>query len=377
MSKVAARQLGDGRSVLAGLVWSVGSKGFGLAQARLIARSVKASGFLLRADGRNLALLPAPLLATQSVALGDALCQALGPSWCGVFDLDGKPVYLAANEGCILPDGDQVYSDERGARARLGEEAGLYTEVYAPAAWGVEGAADSGAVLRRIDWTGAKAFAPIATAAKARTRAPLLVGILLLTVGFAGYEVLHARRLKDEQAALAHKPPAPIDPWRPKARPEEAAAACNTVREDLAGVSRQGWALAALSCDIRARSATASLEAFTTDAILPVLGGHYAAQLSADGAFLTITGQLAISPGDRRGEEPSPVAVLGARNWLLAHAAQKAPTWQANGGRVQFEVSQSLPIAAMASGLGRFPTASINRLDYMGGTWRVQGEIYE
>ena len=62
---------------------------------------------------------------------------------------------------------------------------------------------------------------------------------------------------------------------------------------------------------------------------------------------------------------------------LLAQADEKAPTWQANGGRAQFEISQDLPIAALASGLGRFPTASINRLDYTGGTWRVQGEIYD
>jgi hypothetical protein len=61
----------------------------------------------------------------------------------------------------------------------------------------------------------------------------------------------------------------------------------------------------------------------------------------------------------------------------LAHASEKAPTWQANGSRAQFEISQDLPIAGLAFGLGRFPTASINRLDYTGGAWRVQGEIYD
>lgn len=377
MSEVATKLIEDGRSIVAGLVWAVGPQGFGLAQARLTGRAAKASAYLLRADGRNLALLPPPLLASQAIALGDVLCQALGPSWCGVFNLEGKPVYLAANDGCILPDGDQVYSDERPARARLREEGALYTKVYAPAPWCIEGAEDSGAVLRRLDWSQANAFTPLKTASKVSTRAPLLIGVLVLAVGFAGYQIWNVRRIQAEQTALARKPPPPIDPWRLKARPEDAAAACNAVRRDLAGVSRQGWELAALSCDIGARSATASLAAYTTDAILPGLGPRYTTQLSADGAFLTVTGPLAIAPGDRPAERPSQAAVLAAHNYLLAHAGEKAPTWQANAGRAQFELSQDLPIAALANGLGRFATASINRLDYTGGTWRVQGEIYD
>jgi len=377
MSGVATKLLEDGRTVVAGLVWSVGQRGFGLAQARLTARTAKASAFLMRADGRNLALLPAPHLASHAVALGDVLCQALGPSWCGVFNLDGKPVYLAANDGCILPDGDQVYSAEPAARMRLREEAGLYTKVCAPASWGVEGAEDSGAILRGLDWSKATAFTPVAASAKVRTRAPLLVGVLVVAVSSAGYEIWHIRRLKAEQDALARKPPPPVDPWRLKARPQAAAAACMAVRSDLAGVTRQGWALSALSCDIGARSATASLVAFTTQAILPVLGRPYAGQLSADGASLVITGPLALSLDDRAAERPAPAVFLAAHNYLLAHAGDKAPTWQANGGRAQFDISQDLPVAGLASALGRFATASINRLDYSGGTWRVQGEIYD
>ena len=151
MSEVATSRLGDGRNVVAGLTWIVAPRSIGLAQARLTGRTAKASGFLLRAEGRNLAVLPPPLQASQSVALGDVLCQALGPSWCGVFSVDGKPVYLAANEGCIPPDGDQLYPDERAARARLQEEASLYTNVYAPSSWGIEGAEDSDAFLRSVD----------------------------------------------------------------------------------------------------------------------------------------------------------------------------------------------------------------------------------
>jgi hypothetical protein len=378
LSELATQRLEDGRTVVAGLVWSVTPRGVGMAQARLTGRSAKATGFLLRADGRNLALLPAPHLAPQSIALGDVLCQALGPSWCGVFDLDGKPVYLAANDGCILPDGDKVYSDEGKARGRLREEAHLYTKVYAPAAWAIEGAEDSGATLRRLDWSKAIAFTPLAASMKLGAQAPLLAGLLVAAVGFAGYQAWHVQRVKAEQAALARKQPPPVDPWRHKARPGEAAAACMAVRRDLAGVSRQGWELAALSCDIGGRTATASLTAYTTDAILPVLGPPYTAQLSADGASLTITGPLAIAPRDRPTERPSLATALTARNYLFAHAEGKAPTWQANGGRAQFEISQNVPVGALASGLGRFATASINRLDYTtGGTWRVQGDIYD
>lgn len=377
MSGVATKHLEDGRTVVAGLTWIVQPRGIGLAQARLTARTAKASGFLLRADGRNLALLPAPLLAAEAIALGDALCQALGPSWCGVFNLEGKPVYLAANEGCILPDGDQVYSDERAALARLQEEAGLYTRVYAPASWTIEGAEDSGAVLRELPWPKASAFTPVATSAKVRTRAPLLIGLLVAALGFAGYQVWHVRHVKAEQEAMARKPSPPVDPWRLKARPELAAAACLAVRHDLAGVTRRGWDVKALSCDIAGRSATASLVAFTTEAILPRLGPPYAAQLSADGASLTITAPLAIAPGDRPMERPAPAAFLAAHNYLVAHAGEKAPSWQANGGRAQFEISQDLPLTDLAAGIGRFATASINRLDYSGGTWLVQGEIYD
>ncbi len=377
MSAVATRSLEDGRTVVAGLAWSVAPRGIGLAQARLTSRTAKASAFLLRADGRNMALLPAPLQAPQAIALGDVLCEALGPSWCGVFELEGKTIYLAANDGCILPDGDQVYADDRGARARLLEEADLYTKVYAPARWGVDGAEDSGAVLPRLDWSGAQLFTPLANAAKVRTRAPLLVGVLALAAAFTGYELWHVRRVKAEQQALAHKAPPPVDPWRLKRRPEEASAACLAVRQDLAGVGRQGWELAALSCDFGAQSATATLVAYTTSAILPVLRPGYSAQFSADGAALVVTGRLSIASGDRPGERPSPAAVLAAHNFLVDHAGEKAPTWQANAGRAQFELSQTLPIGALAIGLGRFATASINRLDYSGGTWRVQGEIYD
>lgn len=377
MSELATKRLDDGRTVVAGLVWFVTPRGIGIAQARLTGRSAKATAFLLRADGRNLALLPAPHLAPQSIALGDVLCQALGPSWCGVFELEGKPVYLAANDGCILPDGDKVYSDERAARARLREEAHLYTKVCAPAAWAIEGADDSAATLRQLDWSKAIAFTPLATSMKVGAQAPLLAGLLVAAVGFAGYQFWHVQRVKAEQAALARKQPPPVDPWRPKARPGQAAAACMAVRNDLAGVTRQGWALSALSCDIGARTATASLTAFTTDAILPVLGRPYAGQLSADGASLVITGPLTVAPGDRVAERPAPSVFLAAHNYLLAHASEKAPTWQANGGRAQFEISQDVPVGVLASGLGRFATASINRLDYTGGTWRVQGDIYD
>jgi hypothetical protein len=382
LSALATGRLEDGRTIVAGLVWSVTPRGVGVAQARLTGRSAKATAFLLRADGRNLALLPPPHLAPQSIALGDVLCQALGPSWCGVFNLEGqnlkgKLVYLAANDGCILPDGDKVYSDERAARGRLREEAHLYTKVYAPAAWAVEGAEDSDAVLRRLDGSKAIAFTPLAASTKVGAYAPLLAGLLAAAVGFAGYEAWPVQRVKAEQAALARKQPPPVDPWRIKARPGQAAAACMAIRRDLAGVSRQGWELAALSCDIGGRTATASLTAFTTDAVLPVLSPPYTAQLSADGASLTITGPLAIAPSDRPTERPSPAAALAARNYLYAHAEGKAPTWQANGGRAQFEISQNVPVSALASGLGRFATASINRLDYTGGTWRVQGDIYD
>jgi hypothetical protein len=377
LSGLATKLLDDGHTVVAGLTWTVAARGMGMAQARLIARTAKASGFLLRADGRNLAILPPPLLAPQAIALGDMLCQTLGPSWCGVFSVEGKPVYLAANDGCILPDGDQVYSDERAARARLQEEAGLYTRVCAPADWNIPGADDSGAILRGLDWSGATAFIPLATATKVRTRAPLLVGVLVIAAGFAGYQVWHVRQVKAQQAALAKRAPPPIDPWRIKPRPEVAAAACMAVRRDMASVTRQGWELKALSCDIATRTATASLVAFTTDAVLPALGAPYGAALAADGASLTITGPLAIAPGDRPTERPMPPAFLAAHQYLVAHASDKAPTWQANGGRAQFEISQDLPLTDLAAGLGRFPTASINRVDYSGGTWRVQGEIYD
>lgn len=377
MSEGATHLLDDGRTIVAGLVWAVAPQGFGPAQARLTGRPAKASAYLLRAEGRNLALLPSPLVASQAVALGDVLCQTLGPKWCGVFILDDKPVYLAANEGCIPPDGDQVYAAEWPARARLREEGGLYTEVYAPADWNIEGAQDSGAVLERLDWSKAGAFTPLKTASKVNTPPPLLLGALALAVAFAGYEIWHIRHVQAEQAALARKPQRPIDPWRLKARPEAASAACNAVRKDLADVGRQGWELAALSCDIGARTATASLSAYTTAAILPVLGPRYTAQFSPDGAFVNITGPLAIQPRDRPTERPSPAAFLAAHNYLLSVAGEKAPSWQANAGRAQFELSQELPIAALANGLGRFATASINRLDYTGGTWRVQGEIYD
>lgn len=377
MTEVAAKRLEDGRTVVAGLTWIVATRGIGLAHARLTARTAKASGFFLRAEGRNLALLPTPVEASQAIALGDVLCQALGASWCGVFNLDGKPVYLAANENCILPDADQVYADEGAARARLLEEAGLYTKVYAPASWTVAGAEDSGAVLCCLPWPKALAFTPVASPAKVRTRAPLLVGVLAIAMGFAGHQFWHVRKVKAEQAALAKKPPPPVDPWRLKPRPEQAAAACLAVRSALAGVSLQGWEVSALTCDFGVHTATASLTAFTTSAVLPALGPPFTAQLSADGASLLITAPIGAAPGDRFTERPAPAAVLAAHEFLVLSAGEKAPTWQANGGRAQFEISQALPVGDLAAGLGRFPTASINRLDYSGGTWRVQGEIYD
>lgn len=380
MSEVATALLDDGRRVAAGLQWSVAPlKEYGLTQARLIAKTAKAPGFLLRAGRRNLALLAPDLPAADTVALGDALCNLLGESWCGVFLLDGKPVFLAAYNGCIQADGDQVYSSEEAARARLLQEAPLYTgNVYAPASWAIDGSLDSGEVFLSVDWSSATPFEPVKTSTTAiRSKAPLLIGVLVLVGAFAGFELYQARMVAAERAASSKKPAPPVDPWRMKVRPEIAAAACDMARHDLAGVTREGWEVVTLTCDFAARTATATLAGYTTQTVVPRLDGRYSAQMTPDGSGLVITAPLSVMTRDRRDERPTPQVALAAHNYLFAHAGEKPPTWQAASGRAQFEATTAQPIWAFAQDIGRFPTTSINRLEYREGAWLVQGEIYD
>lgn len=379
MTTVARRQP-DGSALVAGLEWDVASVGMGKSEARARARSATASAFLLRTD-RNLGLLkknPVPD-ATRLFSFAAVLAGEGEQGWCGVFEFEGAYVYVAVNEeGSVLPDSDRVFASEQAARERLIAEAPFFSTVYAPRSWAIDGSEDAGARLpTAADWTKGTPLQVIRQR-RVDTKVFYLGAALAVAICVVGFKLWSDHRAAAEQEALASQapPPPPPDPWLQRPSPSAAARACLAVREGLASTHAQGWLIDQLACDVSGGTYTAVLKPYTNynRLPLPALPAPVRLVMRSDGSGIEVTGKAALPPRPRTGARPSLETALAVRNFLYASAKQA--NWQIQGTRDQFSFALPADLDAVATALDAFPTTIINRIEYTGGLWRVQGEVY-
>lgn len=367
--------------VVSGLDWSVAPDGMGRAEARSRARGAGGNAFLLRAGGRNLGSAAIGTKGASKdqrfVSIAAALADCVGVmAWCGVFEFDGKFAFIAtAEDGSIFADGDKLFEREQDAKTRLEQEQALGVAAYAPARWNVEGANDADALFQSVAWNTVEALQPLSTGGGKRPTVVMLAGAALLAGCYAGYtywQNQEAARAADE---LAKAPPPPPNPWVSKAKPARAVAACFQARAMLADLAHNGWALNKLECNSDSRSYTASLNWFSADSVLPKLGAGATLKMKSDGSGIEIAGPLVqpMSPG-RNSERADLRSALGARNLIIAAAG--AVAWQNSGVRSQFSFKFPGNLEEIAGRMNDVPTLSINRMEYSGGTWRVDGEVF-
>ena len=371
-------RLPSGQQVLVGLDWDANPKGYGQTEARMRAKGAKASGFILRGnDGQNLGLVPSAITLPESaISFAAAMADALGANWCGVFHLRDQFVFVAVANGCVLADGDRIYPSESGVRSRFEQELSLYDVLYCPADWGVSGALDSAVAFNDLHWDGAPPIIRIRQAKKV-SRSTVLVSAVAMAALFAGYQGwrIYVERKEAEELARRALPPPPPDPWVSRTRAQDAIDACLAAREVLSNTTRQGWELKALSCEFSGGAkVVGTLAPYTANAIQPFLPTQFTTKLSADGTVMEATTLLKVPPVNRRGERPSPVAVLEARNLLLGQP--KPATWRQSGRQITFDLTTAAPIQIIGEGLQKIPTASVSKIDLTGENWRVQGDIY-
>lgn len=369
--------LPDGTSVAAGLSWDVASNGMGRAEARSRAKAAGANAWLLRGE-HNLGVMSGALPGAGRVcSLAAALADARsGSDWCGVFEFAGRFVFVAVKDGNVLPDSDRLFEAEEAAKARLGAEAELFETVYAPADWEFAGSHDAAAEVAGLDWPRAAALLVDKQRAFSR-RTAVLAAALVISLAGAGVLLWPQEPVPGTPDGASREAVRSLAmPWAQFPTPSASVRACLAVRAGLAAAQAQGWQLNQLSCDPGAKTWTALLRPFTNRSALPEPALVPAPRMSlhSDGGGLEMAGDLAAPIEERTGEQRSLGTALAVRNFTAAVAGQHS--WQAAADRSQFSFEVAANLEALAERLGTHPTTSITRIEFTGGLWRVQGEVY-
>jgi hypothetical protein len=379
---LVVHQIDESTAVLVGVSWDVAEKGMGRAEARARAKSAEANAVLLRASERNIATcqLEGKLQTWRDkrlVPLGSALADAASAdSWCGVFEFEERYVFFAANNRCILPDADAVYKTAAEARVRLDTECELFDAVYAPTTWAYPRGVAPSELLDAVNWQTAAPMTLIEAGASISRTAILLGGAGVLLFAFVGFQYWRNVQIERENAERARQaPPVPVDPWLDKAKPINAYQACQAARAELAEMAHYGWALEKLECDISTRKFDAALTSFTTGARLPPHRPETKLAFKSDGSGLALSGALTPEKqGDRGDESGSLETALSARTLVVSYG--QSPSWQVSGNRHQFSFQISTNLQEVAWRMSALPTLSLNRIEYSGDQWRVDGEIF-
>lgn len=185
---------------------------------------------------------------------------------------EGGWYYLAQKDGVVLPDGDQIFREEDGIKARYYEDASLgdWAACFVPAHWGISGSDEAPALdvvfPRKGKGKGKAAIAkewqlaPITVgpaqllAANAKPLLVLLAVGVALTVGVGQFKewqrkkaIAEAQRLAAEEAARA---PAPIPRPRPWGDMPHAGDMMRACMKAASGVQLfpGNWDLASVTC---------------------------------------------------------------------------------------------------------------------------------
>ncbi|MDP9127434.1 MAG: type 4b pilus protein PilO2 [Pseudomonadota bacterium] len=338
------------------------------------------------------------------------LANQQGGSWVGAFRLREGTVITVVRDDLIVPDGDQFYVNEGDARDRLLQEVGFggLQRIFAPEAWAIPGG-DSMPLSLLLDERRDIKLQSVRIPKRTLVIGGVLGVLLLGALGGGWY--LQAQEEAEERAradALAKAQlaaqkllpsqfqtqvdyPPPERKWEKHPLPMEVIEAC---RASLQNVSAglQGWKLSQLRCD--GTNVTLTWSRQSGYAPMPAK-----AAVNENGSTASMSVPLpALSPrGHQDLVDPKVVtARYLAQNWpgminripddpppppppdFKGTWAPPPPPWVKRSFTLTV---QELP-ASLSLFFGDLQGTVINSLSYtpastVGGTWTVEGVIYE
>lgn len=377
------RQIDENTAVLAGIGWAVADQSMGRAEARARAKSADANAFQLRGDERNLASAQLPGKAVEwrnkrLITLAGSIADAAPvDSWCGVFEFEGRYVFLAATARRILPDADVAFSSADEARARLETERPIFDATYAPDSWAMADAQSASELMNGIDWTNVPTMQFIGGGSSTSPRVILLMVTGAVVIAFAGWQYWQNVKAEREAAELAARQAAqqPVESWTSLPKPDRATQACFAARGVAADMSHQGWVLEKLECDLKGGQFKATLIPFTTGNVMPPRDSGMTIKLKGDGSGLEVSGPLVLPAGPARQDEKGSLDIaLAARNLVVSYA--QSAGWQAQADRNTFNFQIAANLAPLAAKFSALPTLSFTRMEFAGDQWRVEAEVF-
>lgn len=177
---------------------------------------------------------------------------------------DGRWIYLAQQEGVILPDSDLCDSDDVIRSRMLGDRSiGTWDAIFAPDHWGISQAQESHLahllptkknkqIQYREEWA-LKTLNP--------SRKGLYLGLVGVSFLAAGGYFIHAKieadrlaeieraRILAEQAANSLQPPAFVPPWHSLPSPTELTHRCMSRFYNTPWLNPVGWDLGSAKCN--------------------------------------------------------------------------------------------------------------------------------
>lgn len=377
---VLTSRIDDLTTLVAGMRWEVAQVGMGRQEARSRAKGGSANLYVLRANDKNLGHVSLPSAGktpgVRYVAFASAIADSLvGKAWCGLFEIEGRYAVVVADElGIVLPDGDQVFAEKADALRRFDSERQLTNHAFAPEAWTIDATQSSEKLLGGVDWSTAAAMQVLAVSNKKPTVTLLVAAGVIVTAG-VGWQYWKQAELKREAALAAQTPAPPPLPWVAKPKPYAAVMACVGARARMASLSRSGWALKDIECDVEQSRFKATLDSYTIFSKLPNLPSGQNIKLKSDGTGIEVDGPLYPARSRNRDNEVGTIeGVLASRNLIVSTTGKVG--WQSDGKRSQFNFEIPSNIQQMGTKLGILPTLSFTRIRYGAGQWRIDGEIF-
>lgn len=375
---VVVKRFDDTTTIVAGMRWEVSQAGMGRQEARSRAKGAGGQAYLLRASDKNLGHCTLPERAkggVRYVSLAAGLADHLtDKAWCGVFEFGDDYVVVLAKGGIVLSGGDSIYSKKDDALSQFNTNREITEVSYAPAAWAIDGTGDTAALISAIDWPASPAIQPLGVKTK-KPAVTILALVGVASAGVIGWQFWKDAELKREAEQASITPPPPPQPWLSKVRPYAGTLSCVGARGRMADLSRWGWSLKEIDCDIEQRKFKATLDNYTVLSKLPALASEYTIKLKDDGSGIVVDGPLYPASGSDRGnEKPSMASVLAARNAIYGSASKVG--WQTTANKSQFNFEMTVNVEQMGTYLEHIPTLSFNRLQYDSGHWRIDGEIF-
>lgn len=304
-------------------------EGFDLAVWRV--SSVQQVGFADTKKGFKAGMMSAAAVVSKTIDEEEDVRDFL----CGISLPDGRYLYVAQSEGVILPDGDSIGTAEE-VRGRMLADMSVgkdWEKIYAPAAWGMDGAVErgfedflpqkNGKVDYRHKWWALK---PIKTSFKAIAK--IVVPILGLSILLGGGVFYYKRwQVEKERAAAAAaaaamadaNAPAPIvHPWKNKAKAHPFGSNCVRALRASTNVFPGNWVTKTFTCNADAGISTTAWHKADGAWMEHIRAVVPNVRFAPDGMTATVTNPLIVGGG----EDESLFDEMGRTEQLMS-AAQR------------------------------------------------------